>query len=94
LTKRIQQEDFKLKDDKILEPPDVYLGATLAKMMTLPSGKTSWTTLPEQYVKATAVTNVTNVKEDLADQNRRLPPKCVTPFSSGYAPWLEVSLQS
>jgi hypothetical protein len=82
--KRIQ-EDFKLKDDKI-EPPDVYLGATLAKM-TLDSGETCWTMSPEQYVKAA----VTNVEEDLANQNRRLPPKCVTPFSSGYAPWMEVS---
>jgi hypothetical protein len=82
--KRIQ-EDFKLKDDKI-EPPDVYLGATLAKM-TLDGGETCWTMSPEQYVKAA----VTNVEEDLANQNRRLPPKCVTPFSSGYAPWMEVS---
>jgi hypothetical protein len=64
----------------------VYLGATLAKM-TLDSGETCWTMSPKQYVKAA----VTNVEEDLANQNRRLPPKCVTPFLSGYAPWMEVS---
>ena len=82
--KRIQ-DDFKLKDDKIAEP-DVYLGATLAKM-PLENGKTCWTMSPEQYVKAA----VTNVEEDLAKSGRRLPSKCVTPFSCNYAPWLETS---
>ncbi len=82
--KRIQ-EDLKLKDDKI-EPPDVYLGATLAKM-TLETGKSCWTMSAEQYCKAA----VANVEEELAKQGRRLPPKCVTPFSSNYAPWLEES---
>ena len=56
--KRIQ-EDFKLKDNKI-EPPDLYLRATLAEMK-LESGKYYWTILPEQYVKAA----VTNVEKDL-----------------------------
>ena len=64
--KRIQ-EDFKLKDDK-LEPPDVYLGATLADMK-LESGKYCWTMLPEKYVKAA----VSNVEEDLARSGKRLP---------------------
>ena len=82
--KRIQ-EDFKLKDDKI-DPPDMYLGATLSKM-TLANGKTCWTMSAEQYCKAA----VTNVEEELARQGKRLPPKCVTPFSSNYAPWLEES---
>ena len=54
------QEDFKLKDNKIAEP-DVYLGATIGKV-SLDNGKTCWTMLPEQYVKAA----VTNVEEDLA----------------------------
>ncbi len=82
--KRIQ-DDFKLKDDKI-EEPDVYLGATLAKM-TLDNGRTCWTMSPEQYVKAAVI----NVEEDLAKQGRRLPSKCVTPFTSNYAPWSEES---
>jgi hypothetical protein len=77
------QEDFKLKDDKIAEPY-VYLGATIVKM-SLNSSKTCWTMLPEQYVKAV----VTNVKEDLAKHGKRLPSKCVTPFSCNYASWLE-----
>ena len=77
------QEDFKLKDDKIAEP-DVYLGATLSKM-SLDNGQTCWTMSPEQYVKAA----VTNVEENLARQGKRLPSKCVTPFTSNYAPWLE-----
>ena len=52
---KIIHEDFKLKGDKI-EPPDVYTGATLAKMK-LDSGNYCWTMSPEQYMKA-AVTNV------------------------------------
>ena len=79
------QDDFKLKDDKIA-PPDVYLGATIEKM-TAPNGKSCWSMSPEQYVKAA----VTNVEEELARYGKRLPPKCVTPFSSGYAPWLEAT---
>jgi hypothetical protein len=77
------QVDFNLKDDKIAEP-DVYLGATISKM-TLSDGKVCWTMSPEQYVKAA----VNNVEEDLAKHGKRLPSKCVTPFSCNYAPWLE-----
>ena len=55
--------------------------------MTLDDGKTCWTMSPEQYVKAA----IANVEEDLAKHGRRLPSKCVTPFSSNYAPWLEES---
>jgi hypothetical protein len=40
--------------------------------------------LPGQDVKS-AVTN----DEEIAKQGKRLPWKCVTPFFSGYAPWLE-----
>ncbi len=79
------QSDFKLKDNKI-EPPDMHLGATLDKMK-LDSGKCCWTMSPEKHVKAV----VANVEEELAKGGKRLPSKCVTPFSSGYAPWLEES---
>jgi hypothetical protein len=82
-TMRRIQEDFKLKDDKIAEP-DVYLGATIANM-SLDNGKMCWTMLPKQYVKAA----VTNVEEDLEKHGKRLPSKCVTPFSCNYAPWLK-----
>jgi hypothetical protein len=82
--KRIQ-DDFKIKEDK-MESPNVYLGATIAKM-TLADGEACWTMSPELCAKAA----VANVQEDLAKQGRRLPPKCVTPFSSNYAPWQEDS---
>jgi hypothetical protein len=59
------QEDFKLKDDKIAEP-DVYLGATIAKM-SLDDGETCWTMSPEQYVRAA----VANSEEDLAKRMAR-----------------------
>ena len=49
------QEDFKLMDRKI-EPPEIYIGASLAKIK-FESGKYCWNISPEQYVKA-AVTNV------------------------------------
>ena len=77
--KRIK-ENFKLKDDKI-EPPDVYIGSTLAEMK-LESGSYCRNMFSEKYVKAA----VTNVEEDLAKSWKRLLSKCVTPLSSKYAP--------
>ena len=82
--KRIQ-EYFKLKDNKI-EPPGIYLGDTL-DTMKLESGKYCWTMSPEKYMKAA----VTNVEEDFARSGKRFFPKCVTPLSSNYAPWLDYS---
>jgi hypothetical protein len=38
-----------------MESPDVYLGATIARM-TLADGKTCWTMSPELYVKAAVAT--------------------------------------
>jgi hypothetical protein len=81
------QADFKLKDDKIAEP-EMYLGATLAKM-SLDNGKWCWTMSPEQYVKSA----VANVEERLAKSGRRLPGKCITPFSCNYAPWMETTAE-
>ena len=74
------QDDLNLKDDKI-EPPDIYLWATIANM-NLESGKYCWTMLPEQYVKAA----VTNIEEDLARSGKRFPSKCVTLLLSNCAP--------
>ena len=84
--KRIQK-DFKIKDDKI-EPPGVYLGASLTKMK-LESGDYCWTMLTKQYVKAVVI----NVEEDLARNGKGLPSKCVTLLSIYYIPWLEDSLE-
>ncbi len=79
------KEDFKLKEDKILEL-DVFLGATMAKM-SLKNVKMCWTSmLPEQYAK----TVVTNVEEDSVKYGKRQPSKHVTtPFSCNYVPWLK-----
>jgi hypothetical protein len=44
---------------------------------------------PEQYVKAA----VHNIEEDLARKGKRLPVKCVTPFSCKYASWLEMTVE-
>ena len=82
LMKRIQ-ENCKIRDYKI-EPPDIYLGVTLAHMK-LESGKYCWSMSPEQYVKA----EVTNIEEDLARSGKRLPSKCVMPISSNHAHWME-----
>jgi hypothetical protein len=68
----------------MIAEPDVYLGATIAKM-SLDNGEMCWTMSPEQYVKAA----ITNVEEDLAKHGKRLPSKYVTPFSCKYAPWLK-----
>ena len=81
------QEEFKLKDDNI-EPPDVYLGDTLAKMKFY-SGKYCWIMSPEQFLKAA----VTNVEEDLARSDKRFLSKYSTPFLKNYAPSLEDSTE-
>ena len=80
------QEYFKLNDHK-MEPPDVYIWETLAKMK-FDSGKYCWTISLEQYVKAM----VTNVEEDLARSGKIFPYKCATPLSRNYATWLEDSM--
>ncbi len=66
----------------------MYLGATLAKM-SLDNGKWCWTMSPEQYAKSA----VANVEERLAKSGRRLPGKCITPFSCNYASWLETTAE-
>jgi hypothetical protein len=75
---------FKLKDDKI-EPPDVYLGAQLDKMII--GDVECWTMSAEKYVTA----SVKNVDEALAKRGLRLPSKCYTPLASDYRPELEIS---
>ena len=74
---------FKLKDDKI-EPPEMYLGAQLSKMLI--DGNECWTMSAEKYVNA----SVKNIEETFAKEGLRLPSKCYTPLSSDYRPELEV----
>ena len=71
------QAIFKLKDDKI-EPPDMYLGATLSVMED--DGIQGWCMTSDKYVKAA----VENVEQELARVNQRLPSKCRTPMTTGY----------
>jgi hypothetical protein len=75
---------FKLKDDKI-EPPNIYLGAQLDKMIV--GDAECWTMSAKKYVMA----SVKNVEEGLAKRGLRLPSKCYTPLRSDYRPELETS---
>ena len=69
---------FKLKDNKI-EEPDVYLGASLSKMIN-DTNKECLEISADKYCAA-AVANITNT---LHKKGRRLPNKCTTPLSCGY----------
>jgi hypothetical protein len=66
----------------------MYLGASLAKM-SLADGTWCWTMSPDKYVKSA----ISNVEETLAKEGRRLPGKCVAPFSCNSFPWLETSTE-
>ena len=80
------QTIFKLKDDRI-EPPDMYLGATLSIMED--DGIQGWCMSSDKYVKAA----VENVQQELAKANQRLPSKCRTPITVGYRPERDVSAE-
>ena len=83
---RAIQNIFKLKDDRI-EPPDMYLGATLSIMED--DGIQGWCMSSDKYVKAA----VENVEQELAKANQRLPSKCRTPMTVGYHPERDVSAE-
>ena len=76
---KVVQAIFKLKDDKI-EPPDMYLGATLSIMED--NGIQGWCMASDKYVKAA----IENVELELARVNQRLPSRCKTPMTVGYRP--------
>ena len=80
------QTIFKLKDDRI-EPPDMYLGATLSNMDD--DGIQGWCMSSDKYVRAA----VENVEQELARANQRLPSKCRTPMTVGYRPERYVSAE-
>lgn len=79
------KDDFKLKHD-LIAAPDVYLGASLERMK-LADGKWCWTMSPNKYIDSA----VSNVEQMLEKEGKRLPGKCVNPFSCNYSPWLETS---
>ena len=80
------QAIFMLKDYKI-EPPDMYLGATLSIMKD--DGVQGWGMTSDKYVKAA----VENVEQELARVNQRLPSRCKTPMTVGYRPKNDVSAE-
>ena len=80
------QTVFKLKDDRI-EPPDMYLGATLSTMED--NGCQGWSMTSDKYVKAA----VENVELELLKINQRLPSRCKTPMTAGYRPERDVSAE-
>ena len=80
------QAIFKLKHDKI-EPPDMYLGATLSMMED--NGIQGWCMSSDKYVKAA----VENVEQELARVSQRLPSKCRTPMTVGYRSERNVSAE-
>ena len=80
------QAIFKLKDNRI-EPPDMYLGATLSIMED--NGVQGWCMTSDKYVKAA----VENVELELLRVNQRLPSRCKTPMTVGYHPERDVSAE-
>ena len=80
------QAVFKLKDDRI-EPPDMYLGATLSVMED--NGVQGWCMTSDKYVKAA----VENVELELSRVNQRLPSRCKTPMTVRYRPERDVSAE-
>lgn len=71
------QKDFKFKDDKIGKPTN-YLGAQLEHKTI--DGQLCWVISSEKYFKASII----YVEQKLEASGQRLPPRCYTPFSSGY----------
>ena len=74
------QADFKLKDDKVEEPP-YNLGATVSKIRN-EDGVECWSMDSDKYCESA----VKNAKDLLNKKDFRLPGKCRTPFCSGFDP--------
>ena len=83
---KVVQAIFKLKDDQI-EPPDMYLGATLSVMED--NGVQAWCMTLDKYIKA----SIENVELELSRVNQRLPSRCKTPMAAGYRPKRDVSVE-
>jgi hypothetical protein len=78
-------DDFKLKDDKMV-PPDVNLGARIAKM-TLDDGKMCWTMSRRVACEGGCCQRQRRPEES----SQEAAVKVRDPFSSNHAPWLEES---
>ena len=78
---------FKLKGDKA-EIPTMYLGAEV-ELTRNENDTKCWTVSSEKYIKSA----VANVEEKLAKEGKSLPTKCPTPFTHGYHPSEDVSME-
>ena len=74
------QANFKLKDDKVEEPP-YNLGATVSKIRNK-DGVECWSMDSDKYCESA----VKNIEEVLNKKGFCLPGKCRTPFCSGLKP--------
>ena len=87
IMKGINQKPFTFKNGKI-EEPDMYLGASLSKIVT-GDGRECWAMSSDKYCASA----VMNVEESLKKRGMRLPSKCYTPLSSGYRPELDATAE-
>jgi Reverse transcriptase (RNA-dependent DNA polymerase) len=78
---------FKAKDGSI-KPPEIYLGANIAKI-DLPDGREVWSTSPRTYVKNSILVVERLLEED--NQGYVLKSKVRNPFPTGYKPEIDVT---
>ena len=78
---------FKAKDGSI-RPPEIYLGANIAKMQ-LPDGREVWTTSPRTYVKYSILVVERLLEED--GEGYVLKSNARNPFPTGYKPEIDVT---
>ena len=76
---------FTLKESSI-GPPTQYLGNKLSNV-TLSNGISAWTFSSSQYTQSV----VTNVKESLAKEGRKLPTRVRSPWPTNYRPESDIS---
>jgi hypothetical protein len=78
---------FKAKDGSI-KPPEIYLGADIARMQ-LPDGKEVWSTSPRTYVKNSILVVKRLLEED--GDGYVLKANARNPFPTGYKPEIDVT---
>ena len=78
---------FKAKDGSI-KPPEIYLGADVAKIQ-LPDGREVWSTSPRTYVKNSILVVERLLEED--NEGYVLKSNARSPFPTGYKPEVDVT---
>ena len=71
---------------KSIGPPKIYLGNKVSKV-TLDNGVDAWSFSSSQYV----LNAVKNVEKHLKAQNRTVPKRAKSPFTSNYRPELDAT---